>query len=115
MPRILIPTALYGQTGGKHEVVVPGATLDEALANLAACCPDIKKHLFKDDGGGDALAPAGQARHLALRSFVRAFIGDTDAQLLQVGATPVAEETEIRIVPGIAGGAGNLAAFALAL
>lgn len=95
MPRIRIPTALYGQTDGRQEIVVSGATLDEALAELAACCPNIKKHLFRD----------GETPRL--RSFVRVFIGDTDSQLLKGGATPVSEETEICIVPSIAGGAGT--------
>ncbi len=106
MPKILIPTALFGQTDGRREVAVPGATLDEALAGLAACCPDITKHLFKDGRPGDPLA---------LRSFVRIFIGDTDAQFLRGGATPVGEETEIRIVPSIAGGAGETASIAVPL
>jgi adenylyltransferase/sulfurtransferase len=97
MPKILVPTALYGQTGGRSEIRVPGTTLDEALAGLAACCPDITRHLFREAGGG------GTPR-LVLRSFVRAFIGDTDSQLLAGGATPLDEETEVRIVPSIAGG-----------
>ena len=99
MPKILLPTGLYGQTGGKEIVSVPGATLDEALAGLAACCPEITKHLFRERA---ADAPAAAP---ALRSYVRAFIGDTDSLSLQGGATPVDEETEIRIVPSIAGGA----------
>jgi adenylyltransferase/sulfurtransferase len=100
MPKILVPTALYGQTGGRSEIRVPGTTLDEALAGLAACCPDITRHLFREAGGGGG----GGTPRLVLRSFVRAFIGDTDSQLLAGGATPLDEETEVRIVPSIAGG-----------
>jgi molybdopterin/thiamine biosynthesis adenylyltransferase/rhodanese-related sulfurtransferase/molybdopterin converting factor small subunit len=101
MPKVFIPTALYGQTDNRSEIDVPGArTLDEVLRGLADCCPNIRRHLFR---GGGANEP------LTLRSFVRIFIGDTDAQLLQGGATPVAEETEIQIVPSIAGGAGEAA------
>jgi adenylyltransferase/sulfurtransferase len=111
MPKILIPTALYGQTDGKHEIVVPGATVDEALAALADCCPNISRHLFKD-GGPDT--PSGTLR---LRSYVRTFVGDTDALLLRGGATPVDDQTEIRIVPSIAGGSGvgEEADFAISL
>ena len=107
MPKFLIPTALYGQTGGRQEIVVQGAaTLAEALQGLADCCPDIKKHLFRD---------GGTAGSLILRSYVRAFVGDTDAQLLRGDATPVDDETEIRIVPSIAGGAGTPSPVAIPL
>ena len=47
MPKILLPTGLYGQTGGKEVIEVQGTTLDEALTALAACCPDITTHLFR--------------------------------------------------------------------
>ena len=94
MPRILIPTALYGKTDGRHEIIVPGATLDDALAALADCCPEITHHLFRDAGDGTR----------RLRSYVRTFVGDVDAHFLKGGATPVDDETEIRIVPSIAGG-----------
>ena len=109
MPKILLPTGLYGQTGGKETIIVPGATLSEALAALADCCPEITKHLFRVPGPGDAPGPP------VLRSYVRAFIGDTDSLSLQGGATPVEEETEIRIVPSIAGGAPNGVAAPLSL
>jgi molybdopterin/thiamine biosynthesis adenylyltransferase/rhodanese-related sulfurtransferase/molybdopterin converting factor small subunit len=94
MPKILLPTGLYGQAGGRESLDVPGGTLDEALVALADAYPEITKHLFREPQVG---APV-------LRSYVRAFIGDTDSLSLQGGATPVDEETEIRIVPSIAGG-----------
>jgi adenylyltransferase/sulfurtransferase len=104
MPKILIPTALYGQVGGQQEIEVGGGTLDEALVALADCCPDITQHLFRPRTGDEPLR---------LRAYVRAFIGDTDSHLLQGGATPVQPETEIRIVPSIAGGAPDSVAATL--
>ena len=94
LPKILLPTGLYGQTGGRETIDVAGSTLDEALSALATCCPEISTHLFR----------SGTERP-ELRSYVRAFIGDTDSRALSGGATPVDAETEIRIVPSIAGGA----------
>jgi molybdopterin/thiamine biosynthesis adenylyltransferase/rhodanese-related sulfurtransferase len=96
VPKILLPTGLYGKTGGREEITVAATTLDEALGALAECCPEVTNHLFRQRTHDDA--------PLALRSYVRAFIGDTDSQALAGGATPVDDETEIRIVPSIAGG-----------
>ena len=110
MPKILLPTGLYGQSGGRETIEVGGTTLDEALAALIECCPDITKHLFRPPAGD------GTVRAPELRSYVRAFIGDTDSRSLLGGATPVDDETEIRIVPSIAGGApSNSAAAPLSL
>lgn len=101
MPRILLPTALYGQAGGRQEFIVNGETLGEALRALADCCPEVAPHLFRT---------ALNNSTPALRPYVRAFVGEADSTTLHGALTPVNDTTEIRIVPSIAGGTGDFAA-----
>ena len=50
MARILIPTPLR-QFAEKHDTVeLPGGTVGEVLNALTAKFPDLKKHLFNDEG-----------------------------------------------------------------
>lgn len=90
MPKIYIPTPLRQYTGGAQAVQVPAATAGEALAALAAAHPDLRKHLFTDDG--------------RLRSFVNVYLNDDDIRYLGKEDSPVTETDEITIVPSIAGG-----------
>ena len=60
------------------------------LQHLAENYPDIKKHLFNDDG--------------TLRAFVNVYVNDEDSRHLQAGATPVKDGDTLTIVPSIAGG-----------
>lgn len=87
---ILVPTPMQRYTMNKDEVEVGGATVDHALMHLAESYPDIKKHLFNDDG--------------SLRAFVNVYVNDEDSRHLQGGATPVNDGDTLTIVPSIAGG-----------
>ncbi len=62
----------------------------EALADLLAQHPDLRRHLYTDEG--------------KLRSFVNLYLNDEDIRYLQKEATPVQEGDNISIVPSIAGG-----------
>jgi molybdopterin converting factor small subunit len=87
---IHIPTALRSFAGGNATVAVNAATAGQALEQLAAIHPGLRKHLFNDQGG--------------LRSFVNVYVNDEDIRH-QLGAdTPVIDGGNILIVPSIAGG-----------
>ncbi len=88
--KIIVPTPMQRYTMNRDEVEVGGATVDHALQHLSENYPDIKKHLFNDDG--------------SLRAFVNIYVNDEDSRHLQGGATPVKDGDTLTIVPSIAGG-----------
>ncbi len=87
---VQIPTALRSFAGGQAAVDVNGSTVGEALAQLADAHPNLRKHLFNDEG--------------KLRSFVNVYVNDEDIRHQQGTDTPVADGGSILIVPSIAGG-----------
>lgn len=87
---ITIPTPLRGYAGGQKTVNVEGATVGEALNALAAQFPNLRQHLFADDG--------------QLRSFVNVYLNEEDVRYLKYVDTPVSEADKISIVPSVAGG-----------
>ena len=90
MPRIQIPSPLRQYTGKQASVSVPAKTVGDALANLVAQHPDLKRHLYTDDG--------------KLRAFVNVYVNDEDMRYLQKEATALGDGDTISIVPSIAGG-----------
>jgi molybdopterin converting factor small subunit len=90
MPKILIPTPLRQYAGKQPAVVVEGATVGEALSGLGSQHPDLRRHLYNDDG--------------KLRAFVNVYLNDEDVRYLQKDATRVKDGDHISIVPSIAGG-----------
>lgn len=89
---IRIPTPLRACTAGQGEVGVAGGSVAEALAALVAEHPQIRRHLFGDDG--------------RLRGFVNVYVNDEDVRQRQGVATPLEEGDTLVIVPSIAGGTG---------
>jgi molybdopterin/thiamine biosynthesis adenylyltransferase/rhodanese-related sulfurtransferase/molybdopterin converting factor small subunit len=94
--RLLIPTALQRYAGNQDEIEVRAATVREALDALAGQFPDLRNHLFGEQG--------------QLRSFVNVYVGNEDMRALQGLDTPVKDGDELSIVPSIAGGVGVLEA-----
>ena len=90
MAKILIPTPLRQFAEKQDSVELPGATVGEVLSGLTAKFPDLKKHLYNDEG--------------KLRSFVNVYLNDDDIRYLQKNETPVAPTDTLSIVPSIAGG-----------
>jgi adenylyltransferase/sulfurtransferase len=90
MPKIHIPTPLRQYTGKQAAVDVQGGTIGEVLSGLVASHPDLRRHLYNDDG--------------KLRAFVNVYLNDEDVRYLQKEATSVADSDHISIVPSIAGG-----------
>ena len=87
---ILIPTALRSFVDRKSEVEVEGATVGEALANLATQYPDLKHQIYEDD--------------VKLRGFVNVFVEGTNIKKLNGLETALASGATVMLVPAIAGG-----------
>jgi molybdopterin/thiamine biosynthesis adenylyltransferase/rhodanese-related sulfurtransferase/molybdopterin converting factor small subunit len=98
---IFIPTALRGFAGGNASYAVPATTVGEALTQFTAEFPELKKHLYNDEG--------------KLRSFVNIYVGEEDIRYLDGEGTALDAGSEITIVPSIAGGAAAPVADAEAL
>ena len=90
MPQIQIPSPLRQYTEKQPTVNVPAKTVGDALAGLVAQHPDLKRHLYNDDG--------------KLRAFVNVYVNDEDMRYLQKEATVLKDGDTISIVPSIAGG-----------
>ena len=90
MPQIQIPSPLRQYTGKQATVEVSAHSVGEALNSLVSNHPDLKRHLYTDDG--------------KLRAFVNVYVNDEDMRYLEKEATALKETDTISIVPSIAGG-----------
>jgi adenylyltransferase/sulfurtransferase len=90
MTKVHIPTPLRQYTGKQPAVDVKGGTVNEALSDLVSQHPDLRRHLYTDDG--------------KLRAFVNVYLNDEDVRYMQKEATAVKDGDNISIVPSIAGG-----------
>jgi sulfur-carrier protein len=90
MPQIQIPSPLRQYSGKQASVDVPGKTVGEALTGLVSQHPELKRHLYTEDG--------------KLRAFVNVYVNDEDMRYLQKEATTLKDGDTISIVPSIAGG-----------
>ena len=88
--KILIPTPLRQYVGRHAYVEVQGRTVAEALSALTAQHPDLRKHLYNNEG--------------RLRAFVNLYLNDEDIRYMQNEQTPVQDGDALSIVPSIAGG-----------
>lgn len=70
---------------------VHAKSVGEAVAALAVAHPELRKHLFEEDG--------------RLRSFVNVYLGEKDVRSLGGLDAPVREGDVLIIVPSVAGGA----------
>ncbi len=93
--RVHIPTPLRQYVGQTAALDVEGNTVGEALDQISRAYPDIRRHLYNDDG--------------RLRSFINVYVNDEDVRHLQQDRTPLKEQDEIRIIPSIAGGSTVMA------
>src|ERR1700726_2814945 len=96
MAKILIPTPLRQYADKQDSVILPGATVGEALQALTANYADLRRHLYNDEG--------------KLRSFVNVYVNDEDIRYLSKEATPLKDGDTVSIVPSIAGGSAGIAA-----
>jgi molybdopterin converting factor small subunit len=90
MARILIPTPLRQFADKADTVELSGKTVAEVLTALTARFPDLKRHLYTDEG--------------KLRSFVNVYLNDEDIRYMNKEASQVTDSDTLSIVPSIAGG-----------
>jgi adenylyltransferase/sulfurtransferase len=90
MTKINIPTPLRQYAGKQPTVEVKAGTVAEALSGLISQHPDLRRHLYTDEG--------------KLRSFVNVYLNDEDVRYLEKEATAIQDSDTISIVPSIAGG-----------
>ena len=90
--KILIPTPLRPYAAGQSAVEVPASTVGEAVQALLASHPELRKHLYNEQG--------------RLRTFVNLYLNEDDVRYLQQEQTPVGDSDTLSIVPSIAGGRG---------
>jgi len=88
--KILVPTPLRQYAGKQAAVEVQASTVGEALNRLTSTYPDLRKHLYGEDG--------------ELRAFVNVYVNDDDIRYLQKKETAVKDNDTLSIVPSIAGG-----------
>ncbi len=86
-----IPTPLRQYVSNKETLTVEGSTVGEALSEVTSRYPDLKKHIFNDEG--------------RVRSFINVYVNDEDVRFLDKAETPIKASDEIRLIPSIAGGA----------
>ena len=87
---ILVPTVLRSFTDRKSQVEVEGGTVGDVISAFVADYPDIKHHLYEDNG--------------ELRPYVNLYVGETNIKNLQGTATPLKDGDTVMLVPAIAGG-----------
>ena len=90
MAKVHIPTPLRQYAGKQAAVEVKAGSIADALSDLVSQHPDLRRHLYTDDG--------------KLRAFVNVYLNDEDVRYLQKEATAVKDSDTISIVPSIAGG-----------
>ncbi|MFQ5641225.1 MAG: molybdopterin-synthase adenylyltransferase MoeB [bacterium] len=87
---ILIPTALRQFAQNRDKLEVSGDSIGELFDNLTNEFPNLKKHLFSEDGN--------------IRNFVNVYVNDENIRHLQHRETPLQDGDVISIIPSIAGG-----------
>ena len=90
MARILIPTPLRQFAEKNDSLELAGNTAGEILQGLTTHFPDLRKHLYNDEG--------------KLRSFVNVYLNDEDIRYIGREAAKVSDGDTLSIVPSLAGG-----------
>ncbi len=87
---VRLPTVLRNHAGGASVVELSGSTLGEVLAKLVAEYPGMAGQVVQEDG--------------TLHKFVNIYVNDDDVRYLDGLDTPIADGSEISILPAVAGG-----------
>lgn len=90
MATVRIPVPLRKLTGDRRVVEASGATLVELVEDLERQFPGIKVRIVDGDG--------------KVHAFVNIFVDDEDVRFLRGLDTPLRQDTEVAIIPAMAGG-----------
>ena len=88
--KVQIPTPLRQYSEKQNSVDVQATTVGDAMNALTAAHPDLRRHLYTDEG--------------KLRAFVNLYLNEEDIRYMQKEATEVKDGDTLYIVPSIAGG-----------
>jgi len=88
--QVRVPTVLRTYTGGAKEVSADGTTVAEVFDALDSAHPGIKGRVVDEQG--------------RLRRFVNVYVDNEDVRFTDGLATPVADGTQVSIIPSVAGG-----------
>jgi len=87
---VKIPTQLRAAAGGATEAQLDGATVQDVLDGLFDRFGELRERISDDDG--------------SLRRFVNVYLSGEDIRFLDGLQTPVADGSELTILPAVAGG-----------
>lgn len=90
MANIIIPTPLRKFTDGQATFNSEAATVKQVLVDLGNKHEGLKAHLLSEDG--------------SIKPFIKVFVGENDINTLEQENTEVSANSEISIIPAIAGG-----------
>ena len=90
MAIIKIPSQLRTQTDGADKISINGETVGEVIQNLVDKYPALKDRIYDENG--------------KVRRYVNIYLGDEDIRFMDNLDTSVEENSELALVPAIAGG-----------
>ncbi|MFD5180740.1 MoaD/ThiS family protein [Nocardia sp. NPDC058379] len=90
MARVLLPSALRPYANGAHELDIDAPTLREVLDALRDRSPALERRL-RDERG-------------TLRRYVNFYVDGDECRTLNGVDTPLTTNTELMIIPAVAGG-----------
>lgn len=90
MATLVIPTPLRKYTNQNRTFETSKSTLSEAINEFVNEYPDVQENLLDEDGN--------------VRSYIKLYIGDDEVNPQNNGGISLDEDTEVSIVPAIAGG-----------
>lgn len=90
MAKIIIPTPLRKFTEQNRSFNTDKDNLSEAIQDFVEEYPEVENNLLDEEGN--------------IRSFIKVYIGDEEIDPNKNGSFKLSDETEVSIVPAIAGG-----------
>lgn len=94
MAKIIIPTPLRKYTEQNRSFKTDEDSLSGAIRQFVDTYPDVKQNLLDEDNN--------------LRSYIKIYIGENEINPSENDEVKLQEDTEVSIVPAIAGGFSEL-------
>jgi len=90
MAKIVIPTPLRKFTDQNRSFETDKNNLSDAIDQFVDAYPEVKENLLDEDGN--------------VRSYIKIYIGNEEVSPTSNGSLELSDDTEVSIVPAIAGG-----------